>query len=135
MIKDWIYIGIFIDGLSKAQNIQALEKNNITIPDGWKLFNHHMTLAFNNGSKDALNTYDYYHKLFGITTNITVDGIGVSEDAIAMRVRFTNPITNKIPHITIATPPNGKPVNSNKITKWIDIEPYDIKGVINEFIK
>ena len=45
------------------------------------------------------------------------------------------PIANKIPHITIATPPNGKPVNSNKITKWFDIEPYTVNGKLGHFAK
>lgn len=35
----------------------------------------------------------------------------------------------------MATPQNGKPVNSNKITNWFDIEPYEIQGTINVFEK
>lgn len=135
MIKKWIYLGIFPDSLSKAKNLVALESNNVTIPNDWKRFNHHMTLAFNNGSDECKKLYEFYRKLFGVTTNITIDGIGISEDAIALRVKFTNPIANKIPHITMATPQNGKPVNSNKITNWFDIEPYEIQGTINVFEK
>ena len=133
MSKTWIYFGIFIDDASKVKNINALLNHNIKIHDDWKYFNHHMTIAFNNGSEECKKLYEYYKKYFGKVTNITIDGIGISDDAIAVRVRFGNPIANKIPHITMATPKNGKPVNSIKITNWFDIEPYEIRGTINAF--
>lgn len=133
MNKTWIYFGIFIDDASKVKNINALLNHNIKIHYDWKHFNHHMTIAFNNGSEECKKLYEYYKKYFGKVTNITIDGIGISDDAIAVRVRFSNPIANKIPHITMATPKNGKPVNSNKITNWLDIEPYEIRGIINAF--
>lgn len=135
MNNNWIYFGIFLDEMSKKRNLQTLEENNVIIPEGWKMFNHHLTIAFNNKTEDAQNLYNVYKHVFGTTTTITVDGIGISDDAMAMRVKFNNPIANKIPHITIATPEGGKPVNSNKITKWMNIKPYNITGVIDEFIK
>lgn len=132
---NWIYFGVFIDDMSKKKNLQAIKENNVVIPEEWKMFNHHLTIAFNNKTEDAQNLYNVYKHTLGNVISITVDGIGVSDDAIAMRVNFNNPIANKIPHITIATPPNGKPVNSNKITKWFDIEPYEIKGTITALTK
>lgn len=133
--NNWIYFGIFLDNQSKEKNLQALKENNITIPEGWKMFNHHLTIAFNNKTEDAQSLYNIYKRIFGSETTITVDGIGISDEAIAMRVKFNNPISNKIPHITIATPANGKPVNSNKITNWTDITPYDISGTLNQFTR
>ena len=133
--NNWIYFGVFIDENAKRLNEIAIEKQGMDIPYDWKLFNHHMTIAFNNKTEDAQNLYDVYKHTFGKTITITVDGIGVSDDAIAVRIRFNDPIANKIPHITIATPQTGKPVNSNYITKWYDIEPYDITGTLNEFTK
>lgn len=133
--KSWIYFGIFIDENSKQINLDTLEQNEVQIPEGWKMFNHHMTIAFNDGTAEAETLYNIYSRIFGNITNITVDGIGVSNDAIALRVKYNNPIANKTPHITIATPPNGKPVNSNKITEWYDIEPYEIKGKLSYYGK
>lgn len=133
--NNWIYFGVFIDEKAKRLNEIAIEKQGMDIPYNWKMFNHHMTIAFNNKTEDAQNLYDVYKHTFGKTITITVDGIGVSDDAIAVRIRFNDPIANKIPHITIATPQTGKPVNSNYITKWYDIEPYDITGTLNEFTK
>lgn len=134
-INNWIYFGVFIDENAKHLNEIAIEKQGMDIPFNWKVFNHHMTIAFNNKTEDAQNLYDVYKHTFGKTITITVDGIGVSDDAIAVRIKFNGPIANKIPHITIATPQTGKPVNSNYITKWYDIEPYDITGTLNEFTK
>lgn len=133
--NNWIYFGVFIDENAKHLNEIAIEKQGMDIPFNWKMFNHHMTIAFNNKTEDAQNLYDVYKHTFGKTITITVDGIGVSDDAIAVRIKFNGPIANKTPHITIATPQTGKPVNSNYITKWYDIEPYDITGTLNEFTK
>lgn len=133
--NNWIYFGVFIDENAKHLNEIAIEKQGMDIPYNWKMFNHHMTIAFNNKTEDAQNLYDVYKHTFGKRITITVDGIGISDDAIAVRIKFNDPIANKIPHITIATPQTGKPVNSNYITKWYDIEPYDITGILNEFTK
>ena len=126
--KNWIYFGIFIDENAKHLNEIAIEKQGMDIPFNWKTYNHHMTIAFNNGSEESQKLFDGYKQYFGKSFELTINGIGVSDDAIAVRVAYNNPIANKIPHITIATPQNGKPVNSNKITKWYDIEPYTITG-------
>ena len=134
MVK-WIYVGVFIDTFAKMANLKALVENNVVIPDDWKLFNHHMTIVFNNGSQEAEDLYDEVKKNLGKKKHLIVTGIGVSDDAIAVRVIGDMPMANKIPHITIATPKNGKPVNSNYITKWIDIEPYTICGTIEQFAK
>lgn len=140
MNNNWIYFGVFLDGMAKAKNIHALEMNGVKVPESWKWFNHHMTIAFNNGSEEAQKLYHYYEyyldEVEGDTEfTITVDGIGVSDEAIAMRVRYDIPIANKVPHITIATPQKGKPVNSNNITNWVDIEPYSITGVLKSHKK
>lgn len=133
--KNWIYFGVFISDDAKHLNEMAIEKQGMDIPFNWKMFNHHMTIAFNDGSEESQKLFDSYKIHFGKKIKLIVNGIGISDDAIAVRISFKHPIANKIPHITIATPPNGKPVNSNKITKWYDIEPYQITGTIQAFIK
>ena len=131
----WIYFGVFIDTISKMENLKALQDNNVSIPEGWKMFNHHMTIAFNNCTEMADNMYKGYKERFGVKTDLIIDGIGVSDEAIAVRVKYDGPIVNKIPHITIATPRDGKPVNSNRITEWVDIKPYKIYGSFEQFAK
>ena len=53
----WIYFGVFINEISKFENLKALQENNIEIPEDWKMFNHHMTIAFNNCTNTANSLY------------------------------------------------------------------------------
>ena len=58
--------------------------------------------------------------------------VGVSEDAIAVKVDGY-PSSNKIPHVTIAIPKDGKPFHSNLITDWRPVdEEIIIKGKVRE---
>ena len=95
-----------------------------------------MTIAFNNGSPEFDILYNMYKDSFGENVKLEIDGIGVSEDAIAVRVNWEYPIGNKIPHITVATPPDGKPVNSNKIIGWEGLKnPITIYGKFGHFAR
>lgn len=132
---NWIYFGVFLNENSKLKILQLLQDNNITIPDGWKRYIHHMTIAFNNKTKEAESLREFYQPWMGQNINLTVNGIGISKDAIAVRVKWVDPIANKIPHITVAIPPNGKPVNSNYIDNWININPIRINGKLEQFAK
>ena len=68
----------------------------------------------------------------GKAVQLTVKEIGVSEDAIAVKVDGY-PSNNKIPHVTIAIPKDGKPYNSNLITAWKPVdEEIIIKGKVRE---
>lgn len=63
-----------------------------------------------------------------IIESIKIDGIGISDKAMAFRVVYpSNLCANKIPHITICTSNGGKPVDSNYITEWKDIEPITVE--------
>ena len=132
---NWIYFGVFISEQSKKLNMNALHRAGVTIPEGWKMYNHHMTIAFNNRTEKAQSLFNHYQEDFGKTVGLTINGIGVSDDAIAVRVEFEHPSANEITHITIATPPDGKPVNSNNITEWIDIPRYTVVGTMTYFGK
>lgn len=62
----------------------------------------------------------------GRCKTFTVDGIGISDKAMAFRIDkelMGIPCANNIPHITICTFNGGKPADSNDITEWKDIEP------------
>lgn len=52
----------------------------------------------------------------------------INSSVIAVRCNIPeNLCANKIPHITICTFNGGKPVDSNNITEWKDIEPIIIE--------
>jgi hypothetical protein len=59
-----------------------------------------------------------------------VEKIGVSDRAIAFGVGTDLSIVNKLPHVTIAVAPGAKPVDSNYISDWKSIVPFDIEGTI-----
>jgi hypothetical protein len=64
--------------------------------------------------------------------SLTVKSIGVSDDAIAVEVEGY-PSQKEIPHITVAIPPEGRPVNSNNIKDWQPVEgQLIVKGKVSE---
>ena len=92
------------------------------IPDGWKKYAHHMTIALGKAVEDE--------NLLGSSQILTVTQIGKSDMVIAVRVEGF-PSKNKIPHVTLAVnPEGGKPFMSNKIEEWKDIEPFEITGEV-----
>jgi len=99
-----------------------LNKFNGEIPDGWKKYAHHMTIALGKAVEDE--------NLLGSIQTLIVTQIGKSDMVIAVRVEGF-PSKNKIPHITLAVnPEGGKPFMSNKIEEWEDIEPFEITGEV-----
>lgn len=97
------------------------------IPDGWILIAHHMTIAFGKGvdNKDDL----------GKEVTLTVKKVGISDMAMAVQVEGY-PSNNAIPHVTIAiNPDGGKAVMSNDITRWYDVKPFVITGVVTNIAK
>ena len=135
-ILNWIYLGIFIDEKSKQDILNLLKENDVNIPQDWKIINHHMTIAFNDKSEDAQKLFDFYQDNVNPIQSVQVDAIGISNDAIAVRVQFYEPIANKIPHITVAIPQNGKPVNSNYIQNWLNVKnKIVVNGIIKPFVR
>jgi hypothetical protein len=99
-----------------------LNKFNGEIPDGWKKYAHHMTIALGKAVE--------YENLLGRIQTLIVTQIGKSDMVMAVRVEGF-PSKNKIPHVTLAVnPEGGKPFMSNKIEEWKDIEPFDITGEV-----
>ena len=99
-----------------------LNKFNGEIPDGWKKYAHHMTIALGKAIEDE--------NLLGSSQTLTVTQIGKSDMVIAVRVEGF-PSKNKILHVTLAVNPEGrKPFMSNKIEEWKDIEPFEITGEV-----
>jgi predicted kinase len=122
--SDVLYSAVVLDNGSKSALLSRLED---MIPDGWKVFAHHMTIVFGKGvpNKEDL----------GKEVTLYVEAIGLSDMAMAVRVEGY-PSANAIPHITIAiNPDGGKPVMSNNITKWQKIKNFAIKGVVTEIKK
>ena len=119
-----LYTAVVLDNGSKNALLSRVGEE---IPTDWKIFAHHMTITF---GKPLPRKED-----LGKEVMLTVTKLGLSDMAMAVKVTGY-PSNNEIPHITIAINPNGgKPVMSNNITKWVDIKPFNLKGVVTEFKK
>ncbi len=122
--SDILYSAVVLDEKSKGLLMQAFRS---IIPDDWKIYVHHMTIAFGKGVENKVE--------LGKEVALTVTKIGVSDMAIAAGVEGY-PSKNAIPHITLAINPNGgKPVMSNNITNWKSITPFTVVGIVTEVKK
>ena len=118
-----LYSAVVIDKESKDKLMNALASK---LPEGWKVFAHHMTIVFGKGLEDKSE--------IGKTVTLTATELGLSDKAMAVKVEgyHTN---NKIPHVTVAvnTAEGGKPFNSNQIKDWHSLdETLELHGVVTE---
>jgi hypothetical protein len=131
-MENWIYVGLFLDDKSKK-----FLKRLYSIPKGWKEYYDHMTVVFNDGSQFAEDVKSVNEKHFHKRLTLKVIAVGISEKAMALKVELPGGVVcaNKIPHITLGTSLEGKPVDSNDITNWHNIGwPFTVIGSMHEFI-
>ena len=121
--SDVLYSAVVLDQESHDILINTYAKE---IPEGWKQFAHHMTIAFGKPvDKDEE----------GKGIGLVVTEVGKSDMAIALKVDGY-PSANAIPHITLAINPNGgKPVMSNQITDWVPTNKIRVRGKVTNIIK
>ena len=114
------YTAIVLNEQSRKKLINFLNKYlEGFIPEGWKLYAHHITLNLGEATPEIepyLNT----------TARFRIVSFGRSDMVVAAGVSIIYPnieSDRKIPHITLAVNPHGgKPRMSNDITKWYPME-------------
>lgn len=125
-----VYFGIFLNDTSRKALVDAMLP---IVPNGWKMFCHHCTIAFGDPSDDR-EVFMYLANNLGKNVELAVTRIGTSSDALAVEVSGDLVTKNEIAHVTVAVPPDGKPVYSNRIRNW---EDYDglltLTGVVDAF--
>lgn len=132
----WVYLGVFLDEESKKRLKDLAEGLNIIPDDSWKSYCHHMTLAYNDKSQTAENMFSIYGSSLGANVSMKAREIGISDKAIAVKIKWGHATLNKVSHITIAVSPDGKPVDSNNITDWKPLDkPITLTGQIGYFGK
>lgn len=150
MDQKWQYYGLFLNKEAKVQLFTAiLEKFWDNISNSNKIYLDHCTLLhksqMSNDDTIFLNRaikarLDYLLENGIVNANLIVTSVGISEKAMAFKViildnsegiyRFEI-CANDIPHITICTFNGGKPVDSNNITNWHDLdEPMIIEATL-----
>lgn len=130
MERNWIYIGIFLEEDSKKELKECYQ-----IPSNWKEYYDHVTIVFNDGSELSRVVKEMNIENVGEFYSIKITGVGVSEKALALRVELPACVVcaNKIPHITLGVAPNATPVESNNITIWYDVEPFNVAGTMRVY--
>lgn len=130
-MKDFEYYGLFLTEESKAELKTWLINSNyqLEILNSEREYLDHCTLLHKSQLVwDNSNLHDFLLHIVGEEFRIRVNGIGISDKALAFRVEiFPLKSANITPHITICTFNGGKPVDSNNITEWKDIEPIIIE--------
>ena len=131
MLSNWIYFGVFLDA-DESERVYNIINSlpGIDIPDDWRKYTSHMTIIYNNKSEIAQAWAKATAPRVGEDVLLKATHVGMSDKAIAIRVNGEMS-ANAIPHITIACSPIGKPVDSNKITNWREIDPFSISGKID----
>jgi hypothetical protein len=117
------YSGVILD---ESSHEKLINRFTSFIPEGWEIFTHHMTIV-TKGLPEELKGD------LGKLITLTVEAIGVSDMAIAVKVSGY-PSKNDIPHVTLAVnPEGGKPHMSNQIKNWCDLsQQFKIAGTIRE---
>eukprot|EP01127_Copromyxa_protea_P003049 TRINITY_DN12926_c0_g1_i1.p1 TRINITY_DN12926_c0_g1~~TRINITY_DN12926_c0_g1_i1.p1 ORF type:complete len:185 (-),score=24.37 TRINITY_DN12926_c0_g1_i1:88-642(-) len=108
------YTGVELRDDSRTK---LLKRFRSECPQGWRIIAEHMTMylgGFNPDLKPEVS--------LGQEIELRVVALGKSEIAMAVKVEGSVPCTNKIPHVTIAIGPGGKPMQSNHITDWEDLD-------------
>jgi hypothetical protein len=122
------YYGVF---LNTDTTNKLIDSFGTVIPSDWKVYAHHMTMLFGK-NKSTFDMKSYCTDRLGDEVKLYATHIGVSDKAVALQITADVPVTNTRPHITIATSPNGKPVESNDITDWRELpKTIEIPGVID----
>lgn len=141
-MKDFQYFGLFLSKVARENLLYFLLKNDRYkdyISASKRIYLDHCTLI-HKCHLNALNLnedselFAKTNKLIGRCFKLTITGIGISDKAMAFKVEIPVGLTclNATPHITICTFNDGKPVDSNNITEWGDIEPISITATLKK---
>lgn len=126
-----IYYGIFLTNDSQTK---LKERFVYELEDAEKIYCHHMTICFGEPKTKEIEEYIKENK--GKLIKLTVFAYGESNKAKAVLVYGNNVKSeNKKKHITLCTVNGGKPVESNNIEKFTEIEEFQIEGYLDEYPK
>ena len=123
-----MYVGLVLDEIShkRARDMCALFFVDTHLdPDAFSLVCHHMTITMGSG-KELKEKYGWE---IGDFETVEIHGFGYCDTAVAFKVvlpmgktirkksKFKD-VEEVTPHITAAVHRDGKPVDSQKISKW-----------------
>lgn len=157
-MEKWQYYGLFLTKDSRIKLLDFLRSDKcstqVTLAVHYnsqdnRVYLDHCTLLhiaqYDNSFTDNLikGRLDLALEDNRVKANLNITHIGISDKAMAFKVSLQDSefdmcsltllCANKIPHITICTFNGGKPVDSNNITKWYDLnEPISIETILKK---
>lgn len=127
MYKKKKFASVVLDEASRTKLLKAIGHS---LPLGWDVIAHHMTINFGEGLGRSRELQ------LGDKVRLEAISIGISDMAFAVGVRSLDISSdNEMPHITVGVnrAEGGKPVMSNNIKKWSNLEPYiGLTGIVTE---
>jgi hypothetical protein len=120
-----MYTAVVLD----VDSVERL-KNAMNIPEGWETICHHMTI--NMGEFEDGPAAGVFR--LGDEVEMTVHSVASNDKVMAVGVRCQVASKNSIKHVTVAVnrAAGGKPFQSNNLIDWKTIEPFTLKGQIEE---
>ncbi len=126
-MKDKKFASVVLDKMSRDKLLKTVGHQ---VPLGWDIIAHHMTINFGDGLGKRRELQ------LGDKVRLEAISIGISDMAFAVGVISLDiPSDNEMPHITIGVnrAEGGKPVMSNNIKKWSNLDPYiGLTGIVTE---
>lgn len=114
--------------LDKASQSSLLAKFADKIPDHWEKIAHHFTISMGKPEDGPASG------MVGMTVLMKVVSFAQDNKVMAVGIETNCPSNNKIKHITLAVNrlAGGKPAQSNNLTNWESVEPFELSGVVME---
>lgn len=131
-MREYQYYGLFLTQGSRDKLRRYLIDSpyQLAFLRSTKEYLDHCTLLHMSQEKDHVDLKKLLDKLCINTTKhaLVVNAVSMSDGEL----KFIPLCANRTPHITICTFGDGKPQDSNNITKWTEIEPMCITTLIHK---
>lgn len=149
MKDNYIYYGIFLTAESRDKiiyEVSNMEFYNELMKRSSRMLVDHCTLLYHSQEKNYPSVKEQLvrieNNMAGMATELIpmlVNRIGYLNNkvmAVGVDLKNTIPCANVYPHITICTFADGKPVDSNDIIAWNEIEyPFYVYGEFRKVMK
>ena len=101
-------------------------RDNHEIPGDFLLRGHHCTADTKPAAKSLAG------HMVGQRVELRVVRFGRLDGIMAVEVETVMPSKNTRKHVTICHAPDVKPMMSNSIVEWVDVQPFILYGVVQE---
>lgn len=108
------------------ETLMSWTAENHGIPDDFLIKGHHMTIDLKPVDKSMGRDFHEQRHEMRVIRFGRLDGI------MAVEVQTAVPSKNERKHITLCHATTVKPMMSNQIVEWVDVEPFTLYGTVKE---